>query len=154
VAATAPAHAGAPGRRRADRLDAGGSRLEELGREKGGAAVGPNSTAKGKPGSEHHLLVDREGVPLAIAVTAANVHDSRMLAPLVDAIVSVRTGRRGRPRHRPAELHADKGYDYRRCRTACAERGIQHRIARKGIEAMYLALAESIAGVRRRGPYH
>ncbi len=63
------------------------------------------------------------------------MHDSRMLAPLLDAIVPVRTGRRGRPRHRPAKLHADKGYDYRRCRDACVARGIKHRIARKGIES-------------------
>jgi transposase len=68
-------------------------------------------------------------------VTAANVHDSRMLVPLLDAVVPIRTGRRGRPRRRPAKLHADKGYDYRRCRDACVERGIKHRIARKGIES-------------------
>ena len=68
-------------------------------------------------------------------MTAANVHDSRMLAPLLDAVGPVRTGRRGRPRRRPAKLHADKGYDYRRCRDACVRRGIQHRIARKGIES-------------------
>ncbi len=46
----------------------------------------------------------------------------------------MRTGRRGRPRRRPAKLHADKGYDYRRCRDACIRRGIKHRIARKGVE--------------------
>jgi IS5 family transposase len=67
-------------------------------------------------------------------VTAANVHDSRMLAPMLDAVAPVRTGRRGRPRRRPAKLHADKGYDYRRCRDACVRRGVKHRIARKGVE--------------------
>ena len=30
----------------------------------------------------------------------------------------------GRPRKRPAKLHADKGYDYDRCRRACRRRGI------------------------------
>ena len=67
-------------------------------------------------------------------MSAANVHDSRMLEPLLDAVVPVRTGRRGRPRRRPDKLHADKGYDYRRCRDACVARGIQHRIARRGVE--------------------
>jgi transposase len=67
-------------------------------------------------------------------VTAANVHDSRMLEPMLDAVVPVGTGRRGRPRRRPEKLHADKGYDYARCRDACRARGIRHRIARKGIE--------------------
>ena len=67
-------------------------------------------------------------------MTAANVHDSRMLAPLLDAVAPVRTGRRGRPRRRPARLHADKGYDYRRCRDECVARGVKHRIARKQVE--------------------
>ena len=81
----------------------------------GGAAVGPNPTDKGKPGSKHHLLVERQGIPLAVAVTTANVHDSQMLVPMLDAVVPIRTGRRGRPRRRPEKLDADKGYDYRRC---------------------------------------
>jgi hypothetical protein len=109
VAATAPTDAGAARGRRADRLHAGEPGQPELGREKGGAATGPNPTDKGKPGSKPHLLVDRESVPLAPAVTAANVHDSRMLKPLLDAVLPVRTGRAGRPRCRPAKLHADKG---------------------------------------------
>ena len=58
-----------------------------------------------------------------------------MLTPLLDAVPPIRTGQRGRPRRRPAKLHADKGYDYRRCRDACVQRGIKHRIARKGIES-------------------
>jgi transposase len=70
-------------------------------------------------------------------VSAANVHDSRMLEPLLNAVVPVRTGRPGRPRCRPAKLHADKGYDYRRCREACVRRGIQPRLARKGVEATH-----------------
>ena len=103
-------------------------------RQRGGAAVGRNPTDKGKPGAKQHLVVDAQGIPLAIEVTPANRHDSRMLEPLLDAIPPLKTGRRGRPRHRPAKLHADKGYDYKRCRRACRRRGIKHRIARKGIE--------------------
>lgn len=57
-----------------------------------------------------------------------------MLEPLLDAIPSLRR-KSGRPRHRPKKLHADKGYDYPRCRHACTDRGIKHRIARKGIES-------------------
>jgi len=57
-----------------------------------------------------------------------------MLEPLLDALPSIR-GKKGRARRRPGKLHADKGYDYRRCRLACSSRGISHRIARKGIES-------------------
>jgi IS5 family transposase len=79
-------------------------------------------------------VVDRRGIPLAIRQSAANVHDSKMLEVTVDAIPAIK-GRRGRPRKRPAKLHADKGYDYPRCRQALRKRGILPRIARKGIES-------------------
>ncbi len=48
-----------------------------------------------------------------MALTGANVHDSKVLAELVDSIVPV-WGQRGRPRKRPGKLHADKGYDFPR----------------------------------------
>jgi IS5 family transposase len=79
-------------------------------------------------------VVDRRGVPLAVRQSAANVHDSKMLEETVDAIPAIK-GRRGRPRKRPHKLHADKGYDYPRCRQALRKRGILPRIARKGIES-------------------
>ena len=82
-------------------------------------------------------MVDRNGVPLAIALTAANVHDSKVLEELVDAIRPVHgpRGRPGRPRKRPKKLHADKGYDFSRCRKALRKRGIESRIARRGVES-------------------
>jgi IS5 family transposase len=69
--------------------------------------------------------------------TAANVHDSKMLEETVDAIrpVSGPRGRPGRPRKRPGKLHADKGYDFSRCREALRKRGIKSRIARRGVES-------------------
>ena len=79
-------------------------------------------------------MVDRQGIPLAIRQSAANVHDSRLLEEMVDAIPALK-GRRGRPRKRPTKLHADKGCDYPRCRRALRKRGIIPRIARKGIES-------------------
>lgn len=36
---------------------------------------------------------------------------------------------------RPDKLHADKGYDHRRCRRECRARSITPRIARRGIES-------------------
>lgn len=79
-------------------------------------------------------MVDHRGIPLAVRQSAANVHDSKMLEATVDAIPAIK-GRRGRPRKRPVKLHADKGYDYDRCRQALRKRGILPRIARKGIES-------------------
>ena len=57
-----------------------------------------------------------------------------MLEEMVDAIRPIKRPR-GRPRKRPLKLHADKGYDFRRCRVALRKRGITARIARRGIES-------------------
>jgi transposase len=79
-------------------------------------------------------VVDRQGIPLAVWLTAANVHDSRVLEDLIEAIPPIKR-RRGRPRQRPHKLHADKGYDFPRCRAYLHRRGIVCRIARRGIDS-------------------
>jgi IS5 family transposase len=78
--------------------------------------------------------VDANGIPLALALGPANEHDSRRFEPLIDAVPPIRQCA-GRPRRRPAKLHADKGYDFDRCRRAARRRGIAPRIARRGIES-------------------
>ena len=79
-------------------------------------------------------MVDREGTPLKLLLTAANVNETTMLEATVDAIHPIK-GRRGRPRKRPDKLHADKGYDSKKNRAALRQRGITPRIARKGVES-------------------
>lgn len=79
-------------------------------------------------------MVERHGIPLAVTLTAANVHDSVVFAELVDAIAPIKRPQ-GRPRQRPVKLHADKGYDSPRCRRALHQRGIRCRIARRGLES-------------------
>lgn len=51
--------------------------------------------------------------------------------PLLDAIPRIR-GTRGRPRHRPGRLFADRGYDYDKYRRLLRARGVTPRIAHKG----------------------
>jgi IS5 family transposase len=80
------------------------------------------------------LVVDRHGIPLAVTLSAANVHDSQMMEATVDAIPPIRQ-RRGRPRRRPTKLHGDKGYDFGVKRRALRARGIVPRIARRGIDS-------------------
>jgi transposase len=99
--------------------------------------TGANPVDRGKPGSKYHLLIDGRGIPLAVGLSAANTHDSQLLEQLVDAVPAILgpRGRPGRPRQRPAKLHADKGYDFPGCRQALRRRGITPRIARRGIES-------------------
>ena len=110
------------------------ARQRERAGQRGGECVGPNPTDRGKPGTKRHVLVDAGGIPLALELTPANVHDSTVLEPVLDAVPPVRQCA-GRPRKRPAKLHADKAYDHRRCRQACRRRGITPRIARRGVES-------------------
>lgn len=100
----------------------------------GGEYTGPNPVDRGKPGTKRCLLVDRVGTPLAVVLAPANLHDSKLLEPTLDRVPAVNPGRPGRPRFRPDKLHADKGFDYPRCRRACRQRGITPRIARRGLE--------------------
>lgn len=57
-----------------------------------------------------------------------------MMIPILDAIPPIK-GPRGRPRRKPGKVHADKGYDYPRCRSALKERRIVDRIARRGVDS-------------------
>jgi transposase len=86
------------------------ARQRFLSGQKRGQCVGPNPTDRGKPGSKRHVLVDASGIPLALLLSAANVHDSPLFEPLLDAVPLIRqcAGRR---------------------------RGITPRIARRGIES-------------------
>lgn len=95
---------------------------------------GPNPTDRGKLGSKIHLITDRNGLPLSLGISGANMHDSLGLEPLVRGIPPIRSPR-GPRRRRPAKLHGDKGYDYDHLRRWLWARGITPRIARKGVES-------------------
>jgi hypothetical protein len=73
--------------------------------QKGGPKTGANPTDKGKKGTKRHLVSDRRGIPLAVVLTAANVHDSMVFEELIDAVEPIKRPR-GRPRRRPEKLHA------------------------------------------------
>ena len=96
--------------------------------------TGPSPVDRGKRGFKRHVVTDANGVPLAVMLTGAYVHDSTVFEELVDSVPPVK-GTGGRPRKRPEKLHADKGYDYPRCRSALHRRGIKARIVRRGIES-------------------
>ncbi len=96
--------------------------------------TGPNPVDRGKTGSKIHVLTDAGGLPLVVAVSGANRHDSQALIPLVASIPAIRS-RRGARRRRPATLRADKGYDYPDLRRFLRRRRITVRIARRGVES-------------------
>ena len=99
-----------------------------------GAKTGPNPTDRGKNGSKRHLIVDGQGTPLAIEHTGANVHDSEMAIALVDAIPPIKQPH-GRPRQRPDEVLADRGYDAEeKIRRPLRQRNTKPLIAKRNTE--------------------
>ncbi|MYT17889.1 MULTISPECIES: transposase [unclassified Streptomyces] len=102
----------------------------------GGPLTGPSPTDRGKSGSKIHLITGRNGLPLSLGISGANMHDSLRLKPLARGIPPVRS-RRDPRRRRPVMLHADKGYGYGHLRRWLSNRGIRHRIARKGHRALH-----------------
>lgn len=97
----------------------------------GGDATGPSPVDRRKQGSKHTLLVDRNGVPLAIRTAGANQSDHTQLLPVVADFPKV-GGQPGRPKETPDELYADRGYDSEATRTLLRWLGIEPRIAKRG----------------------
>jgi transposase len=79
-------------------------------------------------------VVDRQALPLAVLLTAANCPAARIFAALSDRIPPIKRPP-GRPRQRPDKVHADKAYDSPRCRRALRQRGLKVRSARKGVDS-------------------
>jgi transposase len=96
--------------------------------------TGRKPTDRGKLGCKHHILVDQRGLPLVAQISGAQVHDSQLLIPVVEAIPAIK-GLSGRARKRPGKLHADRAYASQAHRAWLRRRGIAARIARYGVES-------------------
>lgn len=75
--------------------------------KKGGSLTGPNPVDRATKGSKLQALSDAHGIPLAVAVSGANMYDSLALKPLIRGIPAVRS-RRGPRSRRPVKLRADR----------------------------------------------
>jgi transposase len=117
---------------------AGDSSPEPEGDEPGDHAIG---RSRGGLTTKVHALCDGAGRPLVVLLTAGNVHDSPVFAPLIAAL-RVGRPRPGRPRTRPDYVVADKGYSSTANRGLLRARGIGHTIPEK---------ADQAAHRRRRG---
>ncbi|MFD3666249.1 IS5 family transposase [Streptomyces sp. NPDC058659] len=97
-----------------------------------GPKSGPSPVDRARPGSKHHLIVDGQGIPLAVSLTGGNRNDVTQLIPLLKKISSV-AGLVGRPRNRPDSLLGDRGYDHDKYRRLVWALGIKPVIARRGV---------------------
>jgi transposase len=107
-----------------------GSHIRAL---RGGPLTGRSPVDRARTGSKHHLIVDRHGIPLAATLTGGHRNDVTQLLPLIDGIGAI-AGKRGRPRQRPDQVIADRGYDHDKYRRELSRRGVQPRVARRRTE--------------------
>jgi transposase len=78
--------------------------------------------SRGGFGSKLHVVCDGNGIPLAVTLTAGQVHESTQFETVVEAVdLPPRPGRR---RLRPTRIAGDKGYHARRIRSWLRRRGI------------------------------
>lgn len=116
--------------------------------QKGGEKVG--LTRRGK-GSKVMLVVEGQGLPLGVLVESAQRSEVRLAE---EALRQVRVPRRvGRPRTRPREVVADRGYDSEALRRRLRARGITPCIPRRkkrpgpaGAEAGSCGLPAAVGG--------
>jgi len=97
-----------------------------------GDLTGPNPTDRAKLGTKRHVLTDGQGIPLAVTLSGANVHDKHMAGKTLDAVPL--RGSRG-PR-RPKNICLDKGYDYEQPEREARDRNVKPHIRRRGEPAL------------------
>jgi Transposase DDE domain len=95
-----------------------------------GEKAGPSPVDRAKQGLKRSSLVDGGGIPLGLVSAGANRHDSKLLAPTLEA-VKQQVG--ALPEH--ARVHLDSAYDGRPSRQVLADHALVGEIATKGVPA-------------------
>jgi Transposase DDE domain len=79
-----------------------------------------------KRGVKRSVAVDGRGIPLGCVSAPANLHDSQLLVPTLDAARAIG------PVAQDASVHLDRGYDSDLTRERLLERGLVAQISEKG----------------------
>ena len=90
------------------------------------------------------MLVEGNGVPLAVAVAGANRHDMKLAEPTLENIVIERP--KPTKKH-PQNMCMDKGYDFPEVDELLVEWGYTAHIARRGVDQ---SKRERVPGYRAR----
>ncbi len=99
----------------------------------GGDQIGRNPTDRGKPGTKRSLLVEADGGPPAVIIAPANVHDTKLLADTLNAVI---VDRPEPTSESPQHLCLDKGYDNPTGQTAAENADYTPHIRRIGEEKL------------------
>ncbi len=89
--------------------------------------TGPNPCDRGKPGSKYNLVTDERGIPLAVALNAANGSVCATLPTMIEDANACLPDR-----HTCRVVHADKAYDSNANLIFCRISGLRCAIAQCG----------------------
>jgi putative transposase len=102
--------------------------------------TGRNATDRGKLGTKRHVLTDQRGIPLSLVITAANTHDMKSAAKILDNIVIVKRRRERIQASSSSKtiqnLCLDKGYDSQEIEYEAVKRGYIPHIRYRGEESL------------------
>ena len=93
--------------------------------------IGHNPTDRGKHGTKRSTLSEGHGLPLAIVVAGANVHDMKLAAPTLEALVIERPAP---TTEQPQHLCLDAGDDDDLPRFAADQRGSLAHLRPRGVD--------------------
>ncbi len=108
--------------------------------------LGHNPTDRGQYGTKRSTLSEGHGLPLAVTVAGANVHDMKLTGGTLDALVMVRPAPTD---EQPQHLCLDAGYDYDLPRYAAEHRGYTTHIRPRGEERRHAGSADPTKQPRR-----
>lgn len=76
----------------------------------GEKSTGPNPTDRAKSGTKRSLLVEGNGIPIAVTVDGANRHDDMKMAP--ETLENIVIDRPEPTEDNPQNMCLDKAYDF------------------------------------------
>lgn len=107
---------------------------------------GHNPTDRGKYGTKRSTLSEGHGLPIAVKVAGANIHDMKLTADTLDAVVVERPAP---TLEQPQHLCLDAGYDYDLPRYAAEHRGYTPHIRPRGQERLHAQSTDPAKKPRR-----
>lgn len=111
---------------------AGYGRRYHEGSSPGEKSIGPNPTDRSKSGTKRSLLVvEGNGVPLAVVVAGANRNDFKLAEPTLE---NIEIERPEPTKEHPQNMCMDKGFDFPEIDELVEEWGYTAHIARKGVD--------------------
>ncbi len=106
--------------------------------------TGNNPVDRSKLGTKRHILTDKDGIPLSVVISSANIHDIKLVTNVIDNVVVKRpsfslTKHRLDRKRKQQHLCIDKAYNSKIVKQGIIKRGYLLYIPQKrkrGEEAM------------------